>query len=186
MLKNKALFLDRDGVINIDYPYVHSREEFHFQKGIFELCRAAQSLNYLLLVVTNQSGIARGYFTEVDFLELTEWMLDRFAEQQIYIARVYFCPFHPVYGVGRYKSDTPFRKPHPGMLFRARTDFSLDLAASVLIGDKQLDMEAAQAAGIGTKILFRSGTENIEAQEDHSYVSNSLDDIRHRFFALNI
>jgi D-glycero-D-manno-heptose 1,7-bisphosphate phosphatase len=183
MRKNKALFLDRDGVINVYHPYVRSREEFHFREGIFELCRAAQSLDYLLLVVTNQSGIARGYFTESDFLELTEWMLDRFGEQQINIARVYYCPYHPVYGVGRYKFDSPFRKPNPGMFLRARTDFGLDLAGSVLIGDKLLDMDAAKAAGVGTKILLRSGPENIDAQEDNFFVSDSLDDIRCRFFS---
>lgn len=181
--KNKALFLDRDGVINVDHPYVHSPEEFHFQEGIFELCRAAQSLNYLLLIVTNQSGIARGYFTEPDFLALTEWMLDRFAEQQIQFARVYYCPYHPVYGVGGYKHESPFRKPHPGMFLGAQTDFDLDLAESVLIGDKLLDMEAAIAAGVGTKILYRSGTESIEKREDHFCISYSLDDIRCRFFS---
>src|SRR5579862_5947720 len=114
MPKNKALFLDRDGVINIDHPYVHSREEFHFQDGIFDLCRAAQALGYILLVVTNQSGIARGYFTESIFLELMEWMLDRFAEQRVVISRVYYCPYNPGFGVGEYKRDSPFRKPQPG------------------------------------------------------------------------
>lgn len=182
MRKNKALFLDRDGVINVYHPYVHSREEFQFQEGIFDLCRAAQSRNYHLLVVTNQAGIARGYFTEPVFLELTEWMLDRFAEQAIYISRVYYCPYHPVHGVGRYKSDSPFRKPNPGMFLRARTDFSLDLAASVLIGDQQLDIDAAKAAGVGTKILFPPGMESTKAKADHFYISHSLGDIRRRFF----
>ena len=183
MCKNKALFLDRDGVINVDCPYVHSREEFQFYEGIFELCRAAQSLSYLLLVVTNQAGIARGYYTESDFLELTGWMLDRFAEQQVQIARVYYCPYHPVHGLGRYKYDSPDRKPNPGMLLRARTDFCLDLAESVLIGDKLLDMDAGKAAGVGTNILLRSGTESIEIQEDRFHISYSHDDIRQRFFS---
>jgi D-glycero-D-manno-heptose 1,7-bisphosphate phosphatase len=183
MRKNKALFLDRDGVINVYKEYVHSREEFHFQEGIYELCRAAQTLGYLLLIVTNQAGIARGYYTESDFLELTKWMIQKFAEEQIQIARVYYCPDHPVHGIGKYRRDSPDRKPNPGMLLRAHTDFSLDLAESVLIGDKLSDIEAAKAAGVGTKILLRSGTESIEMQEDHFYVSYSLDDIRSRFFS---
>jgi len=183
MRKNKALFLDRDGVINVYHPYVRSREEFHFREGIFELCRAAQSLNYLLVVITNQSGIARGYYTESDFLELTKWMTRKLAEEQIQIARVYYCPYHPVHGLGKYKRDSPDRKPNPGMLLRARTDFGLDLAESVLIGDKLLDMDAAKAAGVGTKILLRSDPENIDAQEDNFFVSDSLDDIRCRFFS---
>ena len=96
--KNKALFLDRDGVINVEQSYVHSREQFHFREGIFELGRAAQRLGYTLFVVTNQAGIARGYYSEAEFLELTEWMVHQFAEQRIHIARVYYCPYHPVHG----------------------------------------------------------------------------------------
>jgi D-glycero-D-manno-heptose 1,7-bisphosphate phosphatase len=180
--KNKAVLLDRDGVINIDRGYVHRREDFHFREGIFELCRVAQALGYRLVVATNQAGIARGYYTESGFLQLTEWMVDKFAEQQIRIARVYYCPYHPIHGVGRYRVDSPDRKPKPGMLLRAREDFNLDLSASVLIGDKPSDLDAAKAAGVGTTILVRSGPAEIETQEDHCYVSDSLHDVRRRFF----
>ncbi len=180
---NKAVFLDRDGVINIERCYVHCREDFHFQEGIFELCRAAQTLGYLLVVVTNQAGIARGYYTESEFLELTEWMVQKFAEQQIQIARVYYCPYHPVHGVGEYKYDSPDRKPKPGMLLRALADLNLDLTSSVLVGDKLSDIYAAKAAGVGTSILLRPEAPEIEIQEDHCQIAGSLDDIRHRFFS---
>ena len=183
MHKSKALFLDRDGVINIEQCYVHSREHFHFREGIFELCRAAQTLGYILLVITNQAGIARRYYTEAEFLELTEWMIHKFDEQQIQIARVYYCPYHPVHGKGRYKHDSPDRKPKPGMLLRARAEFNLDLSSSVLIGDQLSDIDAAQAAGVGTKILLRSGAAEAEMQGDHFYISDSLDKIRVRFFS---
>jgi D-glycero-D-manno-heptose 1,7-bisphosphate phosphatase len=183
MHKNKALFLDRDGVINAYAPYVHTREEFHFLDGIFELCRAAQSLDYLLCVVTNQAGIGRGYFTESDFLQLTEWMVSRFSEQQVRIARVYFCPNHPEHGVGKYKCDSPDRKPNPGMILRARADFDLDLAESILVGDKLLDMDAGKAAGVGTNILLQSAAEPSGIQEDRFYIAHSHDDIRARFFS---
>jgi len=120
---NRALFLDRDGVINVERGYVHRREAFSFQKGIFELCRAAQNRGYVLIVATNQAGIARGYYTESEFLELRRWMIDEFAGQQVRIAQVYYCPYHPICGVGGYKYDSSDRKPRPGMLLRARTGF---------------------------------------------------------------
>jgi D-glycero-D-manno-heptose 1,7-bisphosphate phosphatase len=182
---NKALFLDRDGVINIEKCYVYRREAFHFREGIFELCQSAQTLGYLLVVVTNQAGIARGYYTEPEFLELTEWMIHKFAEQVIQIARVYYCPYHPIHGVGKYKYDSPDRKPKPGMLLRARSDFNLDLKSSVLIGDQPSDIYAASAAGIGTKILLRSEAGEMKTQED-LYVSDSLKDIRARFFTTDL
>ena len=91
-------------------------------------------------------------------------MIHKFDEQQIQIARVYYCPYHPVHGRGRYKYDSPDRKPKPGMLLRARADFNLDLSSSVLIGDQLSDIDAAQAAGVGTKILLRSGAAEIEMQ----------------------
>lgn len=181
--QNKALFLDRDGVINVEQHYIHSREEFRFQDGIFELCQAAQDLGYVLVVVTNQSGIGRAYFTESEFIELTEWMIHEFAQREIQIARVYYCPYHPIHGVGEYKYDSPDRKPKPGMLLRARADLNLDLSSSILVGDKLSDINAAKAAGIGTKILLRSIVTEANVQEDHYYISESLDDISHKFFS---
>jgi D-glycero-D-manno-heptose 1,7-bisphosphate phosphatase len=183
--RRRALFLDRDGVINVDHGYVHRREDFHFQPGIFDLCRAAQALGYLVVVVTNQAGIARGYYTESALLELTDWMIHAFAERQICIARVYYCPFHPVHGLGAYKRDSADRKPKPGMLLRAQADLDLDLAASVLVGDTVSDIGAASAAGVGTKILLRSATAPPLEQPppDHCHVRDTLDDIRSEFFS---
>jgi D-glycero-D-manno-heptose 1,7-bisphosphate phosphatase len=179
--RNKALFLDRDGVINVDGGYVHRRERFEFRQGIFELCRAAQGLGYLIIVVTNQAGIARGYYSESEFLELTQWMIAQFKENEVQITRLYYCPYHPVFGVGKYKQDSPDRKPNPGMLLRAQSDFNLDLASSILIGDKLSDIQAASAAGVGTQILLSSEGAEREIQKDLCYVSRSLDDIRCRF-----
>ena len=157
-MKRRALFLDRDGIINHDSAYVSRIEDFVFIDGIFDLCRTALSLGYLLIVVTNQAGIARGYYTESDFLGLTDWMCHRFEEEHAPIAEVYFCPFHPEHGKGVYLADSPDRKPRPGMLLRAAEKFRISLVDSVMLGDKESDMEAARQAGLELRILLRPGT----------------------------
>lgn len=151
---NKAVFLDRDGIINEDGKYVYKPENFHFVEGIFDFCRAAQDKGYLLIVVTNQSGIARGYYTEDDFLRLTDWMCGRFKEQGVYISAVYYCPSHLEKGVGQYKVDSYDRKPNPGMFFKANDEFGLDLQNSIVVGDRDSDMEAGRRAGVGKLLLL--------------------------------
>jgi D-glycero-D-manno-heptose 1,7-bisphosphate phosphatase len=148
-----ALFLDRDGVINLDHGYVFRREDFDFVDGIFDLVAAAKTAGYRVVVVTNQAGIGRGYYTEADFHALMDWVGGQFAERAGGIDAVYFCPDHPEHGVGAYRRDTPFRKPGPGMILKAAAELSLDLPRSILIGDKASDIEAGQAAGVGT--LFK-------------------------------
>jgi D-glycero-D-manno-heptose 1,7-bisphosphate phosphatase len=181
MAKAKALFLDRDGVINIEREYVYRREDFTFQDGIFELCRAAQSLGYLLLVVTNQAGIARGYYAESEFLDLTDWMIAEFKERGVVITKVYYCPHHPVRGLEPYRIDSPDRKPKPGMFLRAQADYNVDLEASALIGDKLSDIQAAEAAGVGTKIWLGPPGDYITGTMQ-CHVAESLEEIRARFF----
>ena len=145
---DKALFLDRDGVINVEKNYVYRAEDFEFMPGIFELCAAARALGYRLVVITNQAGIGRGYYGEEDFQALTRWMLECFRAGGIDIARVYHCPFHPTAGVGDYRRESFDRKPNPGMILRARDELDLDLSRSVLLGDKDSDIEAGRAAGV--------------------------------------
>ena len=151
---NRALFLDRDGVINEEIHYLHKPEQVHFVPGIFALCRSAQALGYKLIVVTNQAGIARGYYTEEDFHALTRWMEAAFAREGVQLDRTYFCPHHPEHGIGAYRRECPDRKPSPGMLLHAARDFSLDLARSIFLGDRCTDMAAGQAAGVGTLVLL--------------------------------
>ena len=154
MTNVKALFLDRDGVINVDYGYVYRREEFVFIDGVFELSRHAQEPGYRLFVVTNQAGIARGLFREKDFLELTTWMCEEFRRRGARIEKVYYCPYHPEYGIGEYKRESPYRKPSPGMILAAAREFGVCLACSVLVGDKESDIEAGVSATVGCNILF--------------------------------
>lgn len=152
-----ALFLDRDGVINHDFGYVHQQSNFKFITGIFELVRTANELGLLCIIVTNQAGIGRGYYTENDFLNLTEWMLAEFEKNGARVDAVYHCPFHPTEGLGNYKKFSLDRKPGPGMLLRAALDFDINLSASTMIGDKLSDMQAARSAGVKTRILFTDG-----------------------------
>jgi D-glycero-D-manno-heptose 1,7-bisphosphate phosphatase len=154
-----ALFLDRDGVINVEKNYVHRIEQFEFLPGIFDLCAAARDLGYLLVVVTNQAGIGRGYYTEDAYRALTDWMLARFRDHRIAIARVYHCPYHPTAGLGAYRRDSFERKPNPGMILRARDELGIALERSVLIGDKDSDMAAGRAAGVAILLKLSHGLE---------------------------
>lgn len=159
-MSRPALFLDRDGVINIDHAYVCKKEDFEFVDGIFELCRRAKQLGFLICVVTNQAGIGRGYYTEADFLRLTDWMCGVFIDEGAIIDRVYFCPTHPVHGLGEYRVDSPFRKPGPGMILQAAQELNIDLSRSILLGDKETDIAAGIAAGVACNLLFCSQSAN--------------------------
>ena len=150
----QALFLDRDGVININHGYVHSQKDFEFIDGIFDLARAAHLLQYKLVVITNQAGIGRGYYSVQQFHDLTDWMCAQFLAQGAPISKVYYSPYHPSEGVGVYKKDDFSRKPNPGMIFQAQKEFNLDLEGSFLVGDKASDIQAGAAAGVGHNILF--------------------------------
>lgn len=152
--RSRALFLDRDGVINHDSGYTSCVEDFQFIDGIFDLCRAARHAGYLLIVVTNQAGIGRGYYSEQDFISLTEWMCQQFESEGTPIASVFHCPYHPEFGVGHYKKDSFDRKPNPGMLLRAGEKHGLDLENSVMIGDKDSDMQAASNASVGVRCQY--------------------------------
>jgi D-glycero-D-manno-heptose 1,7-bisphosphate phosphatase len=139
----KALFLDRDGVINVDKHHTYLKEEFEFSDGIFDLCREYSDSGYIIIVVTNQAGIAKGIYSEEDFNELTDWMVSQFLVNGVMISKVYYCPHHP-----DITGPCDCRKPNPGMLLRAIKEFDLDITECVLIGDKENDLEAGRNAGI--------------------------------------
>lgn len=150
-IKRKALFLDRDGVINKEINYLYKIEEFIFNKGIFELCKYYKRRGFLIFIVTNQAGIARGYYTEEDYKILTKWMLIEFSKRGINIEKIYHCPHHP-----EFTGECTCRKPKPGMLKQAESEYDLNLANSVLIGDRISDIEAGNKAGVGLNILITS------------------------------
>ncbi|PCI58099.1 MAG: D-glycero-beta-D-manno-heptose-1,7-bisphosphate 7-phosphatase [Gammaproteobacteria bacterium] len=152
----KALFLDRDGIINIDHGYVYKIADFEFVDGIFELCQKALQFNYQIIVITNQAGIARGYYNENDFLALTHWMKTEFKKHDVVITDVFFCPHHPTSGVNEFKQQCNCRKPAPGMILKAQQLHNIDLQQSIFIGDKGSDMMAAKKAGIEKRIFVTS------------------------------
>ncbi|MDD5728150.1 MAG: HAD family hydrolase, partial [Victivallales bacterium] len=157
----RCLFLDRDGVINEEVDYLYRIEDCRFMPGIFELCRTAAANGFLLIVITNQAGIARGYYNEEDLRKLTEWMVAEFSRRGIEIARVYACPHLPTAAREAYRCDCPARKPNPGMLLRAQADFNLDPAECVFIGDRYSDMEAGLRAGVGRLFLLNAEPEAV-------------------------
>jgi len=157
-MRKRALFLDRDGVVNEEVGYLHRADEVRFVNGIFSLCRTAAGLGYRLIVVTNQAGIARGYYSEADFEVLMEFMRGKLRAEGVELDAVYYCPFHPEHGVGRYRQEHEDRKPGTGMLRRGAREFGVELSESVLVGDRCSDVGAANAAGLRQAFLM-SGTE---------------------------
>lgn len=145
----KALFLDRDGVINVDHGYVHRPEDTEWVHGIFDLCETARERGYLLIVITNQAGIARGYYSAEEFLAYTRWMHEQFAKKGSPLAATYYCPHHE-----DYTGECACRKPKPGMILSAISYFNISVKESLLIGDKSTDLDAGIAAGLTERGLI--------------------------------
>ncbi len=143
-------------MINVDHGYVYTPECTEFIDGIFDVCRMAKDYDYLVVVITNQAGIARGYYSERDFLIYMEWMAEQFLNNHAKIDAVYFCPHHPSEGKGAYLQECDCRKPAPGMILQAQCELNIDLASSVLIGDKASDLQAGKSAGVGSCLLVDS------------------------------
>jgi len=143
----KAVFFDRDGVINVDRGYVSVASEFAFMEGVFLTIRDLVRKGFFIVIVTNQSGIGRGYYSEADFRKLNGWMLNQFSENGISIGGVYYCPHAPEAGCS-------CRKPSPGMFLQAIQEHDIDPSCSWMLGDKDDDMIAARAAGVPNRVLL--------------------------------
>ena len=146
----KTIFLDRDGVINKEVRYLFRLSDFEFIDGVFDACLYFQKLSYKIIIISNQSGIARGYYNENDYQKLTEWMLGQFNDNGINILDIFYCPHSP-------ESLCECRKPKPGMLIEAEYKYNISMKDSWMIGDKETDIKAANLAGITNTILVRSG-----------------------------
>lgn len=141
-----ALLLDRDGVINSDHGYIYRIDQVDFLPGLFELCVYFNQRNWPIIIVTNQSGIARGYYTSQQFMQLTDWMLSQLHLRGCPIEAVYVCPDGPQIAPSKIRD---YRKPGAGMLWKASAEHSIDLSASLWIGDREHDMQAGLQAGVG-------------------------------------
>ncbi len=173
-MANPAIFLDRDGVINVDTGYVYLVDDFKFIDGVIDALLQLKQKGYLLVVVTNQSGIARGMFTEEQFMSLTEWMDWSLADRGVDLDGIYFCPHHPSEGSDQYRKSCTCRKPGPDMILDAVKHLDIDLTRSYMVGDKPSDMKAAINAGVAHKILLETGksiTEEGRALADAIYPS---------------
>jgi D-glycero-D-manno-heptose 1,7-bisphosphate phosphatase len=156
-MSRKAAFIDRDGVLNEERAFVHRAEDFAFIAGAVEALRQLKAAGYLLVVVTNQSGIARGLYSEADYLALTAHMRERLAQEGVELDAVEYCPHLPDAPVAAYRRECDCRKPKPGMLLRAIQGLDIDPGASFLVGDRLSDIQAGRAAGIARCFLVRTG-----------------------------
>ena len=163
----KTIFLDRDGVINKEVNYLHKIDDFEFVDGIFDTCQHFQSLGYKIIIITNQSGIYRGYYTENDYQKVTQWMLDQFKQKNINILDVFHCPHGP-------NSTCDCRKPKPGMFLKAKDKHNTDMEKSWMIGDKERDTIAANSAGIDNTILIRSSHRIDESNSNAKIILDSI------------
>lgn len=171
---NKAIFLDRDGTLNVDHGYVHQIDDFQFIEGSIEALQELKNMGYLLVLVTNQSGIARGYFSEEQFLSLTEWMDWSLADRGVDLDGIYYCPHHPE-GQGEFKQDCDCRKPKAGMLLQAIKELNIDPERSFMVGDKIEDLQAGFAAKVRSKVLVKTGkTITQEGEELADFVLESI------------
>lgn len=170
----KCLFLDRDGVINKDIGYAYKPADIEFIPGIFELCRDFQQRGFLIIIVTNQSGIARQLYSEEDFRQLNHWFIDQFSIQKITVTDIFHCPHHPqITGV------CDCRKPAPGMFLQAIKKYRIDPQFSIMVGDKDSDMQAAESAGIATRVLFNANDVKRDSPAATLQVSSLNDIIKH-------
>jgi D-glycero-D-manno-heptose 1,7-bisphosphate phosphatase len=168
-LNKKTIFLDRDGVINKEEDYLYKIEDFQFIEGVFEACYHFQTLGYNIIVVTNQSGIARGYYNKIDFGLLNNWMINQFKLNGIKILETFYCPHLP-------DSNCECRKPKPGMFLSAKKKYDINMINSWLIGDKEADVVAANMAGIINTVLLRSGHKISEKSSKAKFILDSIID----------
>tara|TARA_B100000035_G_scaffold213044_1_gene182546 strand:- start:42 stop:587 length:546 start_codon:yes stop_codon:yes gene_type:complete len=162
----KVAFLDRDGVINIDYGHVYKKDNFVFIEGVVDAMKLLDANQYKIIIVTNQAGIAKGLYSEKDYNNLTAWYLKFLKEKGIEVLDTFFCPYHVDSKIKKYKKDSFNRKPNPGMFLEAMEKYAIDKVNSFTVGDKLSDIEASKKSGIKNNYLVDGGlTKYIDHQD---------------------
>ena len=168
-MSKKAIFLDRDGVINKEVNYLYKIENFEFINGIFESCLYFQNLGYIIIIITNQSGISREFYSDNDYQKLSAWMLEEFSKHGIIIQDTFYCPHGP-------ESNCRCRKPKPGMFIEAKKKHNINMKESWMIGDSEIDIRSANDADIQNTILVRSGKKIIGPTSNAKFILDSIRD----------
>ncbi len=168
----KVAFLDRDGVINIDYGHVYKKENFIFIEDAIDAMMLLNANEFKIIIVTNQAGIAKGLYSEDDYNKLTTWYLDFLKEKGIEVLDVFFCPYHIDSNIKKYKKESLNRKPNPGMFLQAMKKYAIDKPNSFTVGDKISDIEASKKSGIKNNYLIKEGFTEDLAYQDINIVSN--------------
>lgn len=158
---NKAVFLDRDGTINVEKNYLYKIEDFEFLPGVIDGLRLLQEKGFLLIIITNQSGIARGYYSVEDYQKLNSWMLETLKEQGITISDVYYCPHLPRAVLHEFKKECNCRKPKLGLFNKAVLDHNIDISCSYSIGDKLRDLSICNIYGCSGFLIGKNESESI-------------------------
>ena len=163
----KTIFLDRDGVINHEVNYLHKISDLKFIDGIFEACISFKKLGYQIIIISNQSGISRGYYSDEDYHKLTKWLVNKSKQNNVNLLDTFYCPHSP-------KDQCNCRKPKPGMFLTAKYKHNIDMQNSWMIGDREDDIIAANNSGITNTILVKSGHKIDELNSNAKYILNSL------------
>ena len=172
---HRVAFLDRDGVINYDYGYVHKKSNFKYIENAVNAMSKLNSNGFKIIIVTNQAGIAKGHFTEDEYHSLTEWYVNELKEKKVEIFDIFFCPYHIDSEILKYKKDSFLRKPNPGMFFEAFSKHHIDKNNSFMVGDKVSDIKASLAAGIKNNFLIANESLKSEVLDKTKYVKSLSD-----------
>ena len=175
----KVAFLDRDGVINIDFGHVHKKDNFVFIEGVINAMKLLNANQFKIIIVTNQAGIAKGLYSEDDYNKLTIWYLKILKEKGIEVLDVFFCPYHINSNIKKYKKDSFNRKPNPGMFLEAMKKYGIDKGNSFTVGDKLSDIEASKKSGIENNFLIKEAPLEDICCEDINIVSSLFEAVEH-------